>query len=349
MSEHWQHRPPAAFELDDDKVIIGPTNDAGGRAESATEGLPQAWLSSPAIPNEKLSRSERLGLRWGRIFWCALSGLILLALCLAVTDLVESLFARSLALGWFGLALAVLASVSLVVVAVREAISLFRLATAENLHRRAAHTILSDNRTEGRALARDLIAHTRSMPRLARARATLNSHLGDLIDGADMVRLTERELMAPLDQEARRLVGAAAKRVSVVTTVSSRAAADVFFVLASTLVLVRRLSFLYGVRPGTLGLVRLMRLVVSHLAMTGGLAATDGLIQQLLGQGIAARLSARLGEGMLNGLLTARLGLAAIEVIRPMPFAGASPPTLRDLMSDALRAQEDAPTRKKEF
>ena len=74
--------------------------------------------------------------------------------------------------------------------------------------------------------------------------------------------------------------------------------------------------------------------------MTGGLAASDALIQQILGHGIAAKLSARLGEGMLNGLLTARLGLAAIEVIRPLPFSGLSWPTLRDLMSDALRGRE---------
>ncbi len=84
-----------------------------------------------------------------------------------------------------------------------------------------------------------------------------------------------------------------------------------------------------------------MRLVVSHLAMTGGLAASDSLLQQMLGHGIAAKLSARLGEGLLNGLLTARLGLAAIDVIRPLPFVVLSPPTLRDLMSDALRGYED--------
>jgi putative membrane protein len=97
----------------------------------------------------------------------------------------------------------------------------------------------------------------------------------------------------------------------------------------------------FGVRPGALGLIHLLRLVVSHLAMTGGLAASDALIQQILGHGIAAKLSARLGEGMLNGLLTARLGLAAIEVIRPSPFTALSRPTLRDLMSDALRGRED--------
>ena len=49
--------------------------------------------------------------------------------------------------------------------------------------------------------------------------------------------------MTPLDQEARRLVGASAKRVSIVTTVSSRAAIDMLFVLGTALGLVRRLSF----------------------------------------------------------------------------------------------------------
>jgi putative membrane protein len=342
MSKSWQHRRPAAFRLDDTQVIVGSTNEVGRPHGRTLLITPESWSATPASPVENRIVSPRCGFRWGTLFWCASGGLILLAIGLALTGLIESLFTRSQELGWLGLALAIVAAVSLVVVCVREAIALLRLTTMENLHRRAAQTVLSDNRIEGRALVRDLIAHTRSMPRLARARASLEGHLADLIDGADLVRLAERELMTPLDQEARRLVAAAARRVSVVTAVSSRAAIDMLFVLGSALALVRNLSFLYGVRPGTLGLIRLMRLVVSHLAMTGGLAASDSLIQQILGHGIASKLSARLGEGMLNGLLTARLGLAAIEVIRPLPFAGLSRPTLRDLMSEALRAREDA-------
>ena len=73
------------------------------------------------------------------------------------------------------------------------------------------------------------------------------------------------------------------------------------------------LAQLYGGRPGLLGMVRLVRHVVGHLAITGGMAASDSLIQQMLGHGITAKLSAKLGEGLLNGLLTARLGLAAID------------------------------------
>ena len=143
-----------------------------------------------------------------------------------------------------------------------------------------------------------------------------------------MIRLAERELMSPLDAEARRLVSSAAQRVSIVTAVSPRALFDVLFVFVASLRLIRQLARLYGGRPGALGMIRLLRHVIAHLAITGGLAASDSLVQQMLGHGIAAKLSQRLGEGMLNGLLTARLGLAAIDVTRPLPFAALPPPKL---------------------
>jgi putative membrane protein len=119
--------------------------------------------------------------------------------------------------------------------------------------------------------------------------------------------------MAPLDEEARRLVGAPPPGGSVVTTGSPRAAVDMVFVLIMALRLVRRLELRYGGRPGTLGLLKLMRQTISHLARTGGMAASDSLIQQVIGHGLAGKLSARFGEGVLNGLLMARRGLAAIE------------------------------------
>ena len=105
--------------------------------------------------------------------------------------------------------------------------------------------------------------------------------------------------------------------------------------------MIRRLAELYGGRPGMLGLVRLVRQIVTHLAVTGGIAAGDSLIQQVLGHGVAAKLSARLGEGVLNGLLTARLGLAAIEVARPLPFAALPKPALSDIAGDLLRRREE--------
>jgi putative membrane protein len=201
--------------------------------------------------------------------------------------------------------------------------------------------LLTDDRSESRAVVRDLVRIAHQNPRLARARAALQGHVGEIIDGADLIRLAERELMTPLDAEARQLVSSAAQRVSVVTAVSPRAVIDILFVFVAALRLIRKLARLYGGRPGALGMLKLLRHVIAHLAITGGMAASDTLVQQMLGHGIAARLSQRLGEGILNGLLTARLGLAAIEVTRPLPFTALPQPVLTDLAKELLRKRED--------
>jgi putative membrane protein len=337
MSERPPHRRPATFKLDDPGVIVMDPDDSSRPSKGTIHVRPEAdpallpvLVEAPLVPVQR-------GFRWGAVFWSALGGLVTLGLGLAVTRLIEDLFARSESLGYIGLAFAIAAALALVIVVAREALGLARLATIEKLHLRASAVLASDDRAESRAIVQDLLRLAHQNPHLARARAALQGHADDIIDGADMIRLAERELMTPLDQEARRLVSSAAQRVSVVTAVSPRALIDVLFVFVAALRLIRQLARLYGARPGALGMFRLMRHVIAHLAITGGMAAGDSLIQQMLGHGIAAKLSQRLGEGVLNGLLTARLGLAAIDLTRPLPFTALPRPALADLAKDLLR------------
>ena len=141
-------------------------------------------------------------------------------------------------------------------------------------------------------------------------------------------------MMGPLDLKARSLILNASKRVSVVTAVSPRAAVDLVYVLYESVRLVRNMAELYGGRPGSLGMFRLMRDVLAHLAVTGSIAVGDGLVQQVLGHGLASKLSARFGEGVINGLMTARIGIAAMDLCRPMPFEALKRPGIGDFISD---------------
>lgn len=341
MSEKTPHRRPATFKLDDPGVVVLDADETGRPARGTVQITPESDPSLLPVPIDAPLVPARRGFRWGTLFFAAVGGLVLLGTGLGVVNLVEDLFARSETLGVVGLAFAVLATLALTVVIAREAFGLARLATIEKLHLRAAEVLLSDDRAASRAVVADLVKLAHQNPQLARARAALANHTDDIIDGADMIKLAERELMSPLDQEARRLVSTAAQRVSVVTAVSPRALIDVAFVFVASLRMIRQLALLYGGRPGTLGMIRLMRHVIGHLAITGGMAASDSLIQQMLGHGIAAKLSQRLGEGVLNGLLTARLGLAAIDVTRPMPFTALPRPALADLAKDLLKKRDD--------
>jgi putative membrane protein len=341
MNDKTPPRRPATFKLDDPGVVVIDPDDTGRLTRGTIQIVPEAEPAQPPATIDTPLVPARRGFRWGTLFWSAVAGLVVLGTGLGVINLVEDLFARNEGLGFLGLGLAVIATVALAVVTMRELVGLARLATIEKLHLRAAEVLISDDRAASRAIVADLLKLAHQTPQLARARSALQSHTDDIIDGADMIRLAERELMTPLDEEARRLVSSAAQRVSVVTAVSPRAMIDVLFVFVASLRMIRQLARLYGGRPGALGMIRLLRHVIAHLAITGGMAASDSLIQQMLGHGIAAKLSQRLGEGMLNGLLTARLGLAAIEVTRPMPFNALPRPALTDLAKDLLRKREE--------
>jgi putative membrane protein len=333
-----QVRKPAAFRLDDPDIVVTPATEprtppAGASPQGERDVVPAS------IGAAEWRRARRRP-PWAAMFWVSAGGLVLLAIILGIVNLIDELLSRAAWLGGLGAVLATIAGIALFAILAREIAGLARLAAIDRLRARAGAILLSDDRAAGRNLGRDLIVLTSRMPQLARARVRLENHLGDIIDGADLVRLTERELMAPLDAEARRLVSAAAKRVSVVTAVNPRAAVDMLFVLVTALGLMRKLALLYGGRPGTLALLKLMRQAITHLALTGGIAASDSLIQQVIGHGLAAKLSARLGEGVLNGLLTARLGLAAINAVRPLPFTALRQPSLNELAGTLLRGSE---------
>ena len=340
MNDRSKQRRPATFRLDDANVVVVESDEAGKPARGTVHITPEPDAVQSPVPIEAPAPPRR-AFGWGTVFWTAVAGMVLLGFGLGVVNLIEDLFARSESLGIVGIFFTFAAAFALGVITLRELLALVRLATIEKLHARAAAVLHSDDRDESRAIVKDLLKIAHQNPRLARARSTLAGHSGDIIDGADMIKLAERELMTPLDVEARRLVSSAAQRVSIVTAVSPRAAIDMVFVFVAALRLIRQLARLYGGRPGALGMIRLLRHVIAHLAITGGMAASDSLVQQMLGHGIAAKLSQRLGEGMLNGLLTARLGLAAIDVTRPLPFAALPPPKLSDLATDLLRRKED--------
>lgn len=269
----------------------------------------------------------------GTIFFGAVGVLVSLAIGLWTDSLIRGLFAREPWLGWLALAMAAIALLALVVILAREFIAIARLAEVEKLQRRALDAIARDDGRAARAVVQELSSFVASKPETAAGRRALADLGGEIIDGGDLIRLAETEILAPLDTRARQIILDAAKRVSLITAVSPRALVDVAYVVFEAGRLIRRLSELYGGRPGTLGFFRLARSVLAHLAVTGSIAMGDSVVQQLVGHGLAARLSAKLGEGVVNGMMTARIGIAAMETARPLPFTALKRPRMSDFLS----------------
>ncbi len=316
-------RRPAAFSLDEvryEPEDLYPGTDEAGATAADT-------VPAPAAGRKR---------RWSRLFFAAVTGIIVMAIGLAVDSFIRDLFQRNQWLGWLALTLAALAGLALLAMVIRETAALLRLRRVSHIHAGAVAAAASDDREAALRVIAELVSLYRRRPETARGRAELARHRGEIIDGRDLIGLAEGELLLPFDEISRGMILAAAKRVAMVTAISPRAVVDLFFVGWQILTLIRGLATLYGGRPGAIGFLRLARATITHLAVTGGMAAGDSLVQQILGHGIAARLSARLGEGVVNGLLTARVGIAAVEVCRPLPFINGAPPRLADVLA-ALR------------
>lgn len=290
--------------------------------------------------------ARRRGFSFTKLAAGAFGILLSLAIGLWTDRLVRDLFSRADWLGYLAIAAAVIFVLALLIAVAREAIAIMRLTAIQRLKDEIDDAAASRNAKPARAAVDKVVALTRDKPETARGRTAIDAMRDEIVDGPELIAFAERELMGPLDIKARRLILNAAKRVSVVTAVSPRAVVDIAYVLYESARLIRALATLYGGRPGTLGMMKLFRDVLAHLAVTSSIAIGDSLIQEVVGHGVASRLSSRLGEGVINGLMTARIGIAAMDLCRPMTFRAIRRPGTGDFVADLARLGQDQEKRK---
>jgi putative membrane protein len=333
-------RQPRAFRLDDPEVVTVRADQAPPERQGSVVVTEEPMEAIEAADGALVPVAERRGFSWGGLLLSALGALVMLALGLGLQRLIADLFVTTPWLGWVALALAILALVAFLAIVIRELAGILREHRIEKLREAAIDAVAVKDREAAKRVVRDLVALYGERAHTAAGRKRLMAWSEEIIEADDRIALAERELVAPLDLAAKRAVANAAKQVSVVTAVSPRAIIDVAFVIFAAVRLLRRIATIYGGRPGLLGFLRLARAAFGHLAVTGGVAIGDSFVQQVLGLGLAARISAKLGEGVLNGLMTARFGIAAIAVCRPLPFLREEPPRLGDVAGELLSGAE---------
>lgn len=317
------HSRPALIEIED-----APAADPGLEAP-VPETLPEGRTMQEVAGLATRRRSA-----FGRFSLWVFGSLASLVISVAVWDFVTTLLSRNSALGWLAFLLFGLALVIVLIFALREAAAFARMARIDRLRARvgAAH----DDLAEARAVVAALKSLYRARPETAWGLSRLTDQEKDLFDADALLALTERELMGPLDKLALSEVEAAARQVATVTALVPLALADVAMALFANLRMIRRLSQIYGGRSSTLGNLALLRRVFTALLGAGALALADDLIGSVASGGILAKLSRRFGEGLVNGALTARVGIAAMEACRPMPFSALEKPGTTATTSRAL-------------
>ncbi|MCU0828850.1 MAG: YcjF family protein [Tabrizicola sp.] len=280
--------------------------------------------------------AQRRGSALGRFALWAFSALFTFALSVAAYDFVTGLLARNVVLGWAAFALVVLAVAAGLVLALREWGAFLRLGRLDALRTRAVEARAAADLKAARRVVAGLVGLYGARGDTAWGRARLAEREGEVMDADALLSLAERELLTTLDAEARLVIEGAARQVATVTALVPLALADVATAAVANLRMIRRIAEIYGGRSGSFGSLKLLRRVFGSLVAAGALALTDDMIGSVAGGGVLSKLSRRFGEGVVNGALTARVGVAAMELCRPLPFVALERPAVSSLVSRAL-------------
>jgi putative membrane protein len=320
---------PVLIELEDDETAHSPAE--APLVIDVDEPLPsgQAMQTMAALAGRKSSPLTR----W---FWRLLAALLTFVLSVAAWEFVTALISQNQILGYAALGLVALFLLVCLAILIREWAALARLGRLDKLHQAAAHAEAENDPKAAAQVVDRLLALYAGRSDLRWGRDRLSRHKSDAVDADALLDVAERELMGPLDAAARREIEVASRQVATVTALVPLALADVIAALTSNVRMIRRIAEIYGGRSGLVGGWRLTRTVLTHLVATGAVAVGDDLIGSIAGGGLLSRVSRRFGEGVINGALTARVGVAAMEVCRPLPFRTLARPSITSIIQRAL-------------
>ncbi len=322
-----QSKGPVLIDLDD--------NPAPSVADAPS--VPDPVLVPQGDAMQVVARlGARKPSRLARWFWGLLTALVGAVISITAWDFVVSLTQRAPILGMAITGLLAAFLLVLVIIAVRELAAFGRLKRMDDLQRSADEAIADADLKVARQTADRLVRLYASRPETQWGRDRFAEAQKDAFDASAVFDLAEAELLMPLDKLASREVEAAARQVATVTALVPLAMADVVAALAANLRMIRRIAEVYGGRSGVLGSWRLTRAVLTHLVATGAVAIGDDMLEPILGGSILGKVSRRFGEGLVNGALTARVGVAAMEVCRPLPFSERRKPSVRAIVKNAL-------------
>ena len=320
----------APMELDPERAAPVPPAEE----EAIIAGTPPRTAGErlPAL----LGVDDRPKRRVGRWLVGAIAALVLVALGFDTWDLLNRSFATSVALGALVAALAAVAGGAAVAMLVGELRSLRRLRRIEALRQEAERLSGVVELGEADRFAGSLTRLYTGRPDLAPALERVKDHVTDAHDDREVVRLLDREVMAPLDSRAYQMVLRASRDTAVATALSPAAVVDLAVVLWRNLKLVREIAALYGARPGYVGSLKLLRRMLANIAVAGVAESAHHVAVEALGGSLAAAISTRMGQGVINGLLTARVGVTAMHLCRPIAFGTDNRPSLGQIRKELL-------------
>ncbi|MGR5221427.1 YcjF family protein [Vibrio parahaemolyticus] len=155
---------------------------------------------------------------------------------------------------------------------------------------------------------------------------------------AEVLNMYQSMVIKEQDKQALAAVSKLSGEAALLVALSPLAIADMLLIAWRNFRMIDRLSEIYGVELGYWSRLKLFKLVLMNIALAGASELAIESSADILSMNLAEKLSARAGQGLGVGLLTARLGLKTISLMRPIPFPNEERPRLGSIRKSVLES-----------
>lgn len=193
-----------------------------------------------------------------------------------------------------------------------------QLRRVARLRAQAAQLAESREQRHAARFIRQLEQHYVGTPVLNPLRQSI-ARLDSTYSDSEVIAFLGSQALKQQDEEARRCVQRYSIESGVLVALSPWASFDMLLAGWRNLRMLREIARIYSIAPGAATQWTLFRRILHGIAFAGLSETAMDAGSALLGTSLTSAISARTGQGIGAGLFTARTGLAAIELCRPLP------------------------------
>ncbi len=162
--------------------------------------------------------------------------------------------------------------------------------------------------------------------------------LKDTYQDREICALFSKQVMKEIDQQAHYIITQRSKESALLVMISHVAWLDAVFTLWRNIRMIQEIAVLYGGRPSLLNSISLIRDVLQNLIYADVSEMAAESIAEILGSSMLSILSTQMAQGLGSSVLTARVGLRAMQVCRPLPFLEGEKPRLKEIRKEIIKS-----------
>lgn len=314
-------------EKTEKKTYIPPVfipADAEIQTDSAT--------SPPIIPKERQASPWMWHWLWGSIFIFALLALGMDTYLFIVKQLQQSIFMGVVFVGLLVVILTLILRLTW-----RSWQQFRRLKAVAVLQETGEKLRCSQNYGNAPTYLNQISEFYQHYPNFQQRLAQFHQTIQDDHTDGEVCRLFSEQLLHPIDQQAYQIIVKRSKEAALLVMISRVALLDTVLTLWRNMRLIRDIAYLYGVRPTFLNTMVLMRRVLESLVYANVSEMMSDSVTEILGGSVLSAVSWQITQGLGNGVMTARIGLYAMQACRPLPFSEEEKPRLKHIRSEVIK------------